>query len=62
MLALIMLAAITLVGWNGDDYKRPDIRERRLERQDDRKWQEEKWLRQQEQHRQWLNDIAPPRN
>ena len=44
------------IGYNGDDYQRPDIRERRLERQEDRRQQEWKWIRQQEQRQQWLND------
>jgi hypothetical protein len=59
MIALIL--SITLqaipIGYNGDDYQRPDIKERRLERQEDRRWQEEKWLRQQEQYRQWFDSL-----
>jgi hypothetical protein len=42
--------------YNGDDYMRPDIRERRLERQEERRWQEEKWIRQQEQRQRWLDE------
>jgi hypothetical protein len=64
MIALIL--SITLqaipVGYNGDDYMRPDIRERRLERQEDRRQQEEKWIFQQQQRQEWLDSVSRPRN
>jgi hypothetical protein len=51
-----LMLLVTLVGYNGDDYQRPDVRERRLERQEDQRWQSEKWQRQQEKYKDWLNE------
>jgi hypothetical protein len=50
------------IGYNGDDYQRPDVVQRRLERQEDRRWQEEKWLRQQEDCQRWLDSVSRPRD
>jgi hypothetical protein len=42
---------------NGDDYMRPDIRQRRLERQEQRWHDEQKWMWEQQQREEWLNNI-----
>lgn len=58
---IIILLGLALqvqpVGYNGDDYMRPDVRERRLERQEDQRWQTQKWIRQQDERQRWLNGI-----
>ena len=47
---------LVFVAYNGDDYQRPDVRQRRIERQEEQRWQSEKWQRQQEEYRSHLND------
>jgi hypothetical protein len=51
-----LMLLVTLIGYNGDDYQRPDVRQRRIERQDEQRWQSEKWQRQQEKYKDWLNE------
>lgn len=45
------------IEYNGDDYQRPDVVQRRLERQEDQRWHSEKWERQQEDRQRWLDGI-----
>ena len=56
MLHLAVLWALQ-TQYNGDDYMRPDVRERRLERQEQNFQQEQKWRWEQEQHLRWLDGI-----
>jgi hypothetical protein len=63
MLKTILISmALQYVGYNGDDYMRPDIRGRRLERQEDQRWQSEKFRWEQDRYRNWLDSISRPRN
>jgi hypothetical protein len=51
-----LMLLITLIGYNGDDYQRPDVRQRRIERQEEQRWKSDKWQKQQEQYKGWLNE------
>jgi hypothetical protein len=64
IVALILALQGQPAQYNGDDYMRPDIGTRREEhqeeRQEERHWQEYRWLRQQEYRQRWLDESRKP--
>jgi hypothetical protein len=57
----ILLATVQTPILVKDDYNRPDILERRIERNEDRKAQERKWQLRDEERQMWLYGIQKPK-
>lgn len=61
MIISLILATLQspIIPINGDDFNRPDIRQRREERVQQRWHDELKWRWHQENQQRWLENIQP---